>query len=233
MIITTEITMDFALRGCPPIVNAVQDDKYCRVLKIYLKKNGQNWSPPEGAAGVVRYNKPDGTGGEYDKLPDGTAAVDLKSNLTYFTVALAPQVLTCAGTVILAVSLINGQTELSTFSIKIFVEPNPARQIKSEDYYNLSGYVPVSGWEPGKVLGTDDKGNVVPVEAPAGGGEWPALSRWDVVEAENSVTITYSTEDGATHTDVLNFDANGYPVSIIADGREIPGSWTAAEAANG
>lgn len=232
MIITTSIYMDLALRGSPPVVHAVQDDKYSRNIEIWMLKNGASADAEEGATAVVRYNKPDGTGGEYDKLPDGSTAVDVYENV--LTVALAPQVLTCAGTVILVVSLISGQTELSTFSIKIFVEPNPARQIRSEDYYNLSGYVPVSGWEPGKVLGTDENGNVVARDASAGGGgDWPALSRWDVVEAEDSVTINYSTDDGQSHTDVLNFDANGYPVSIIADGREIPGSWTAAEAANG
>lgn len=231
MVITSNITMDLALRGVPPTVRAVQDDKYSRNLEISLRNNGTACVTETGTTAVVRYNKPDGTGGEYDKLPDGSAAVAVNgSNLT---VALAPQVLTCAGTVILAVSLISGQTELSTFSIKIFVEPNPVRQIRSEDYYNLSGYVPVSGWEAGKFLGTDENGNVVAVNAPTGGGEWPALTGWSAVEAEDSVTINYSTEDGATHTDVLKFDANGYPVSIIADGREIPGSWTAAEAANG
>lgn len=57
------------------------------------------------------------------------------------------------------------------------------------------------------------------------------LKSWEIIEEGSKITLNYTLEGGATHTDVLNFDENGYPVSIVADGREIPGSWTVAEEA--
>lgn len=200
MIVTTDITMDIARPGVTPVIHAVQDDKYSRNIRFMLYKNGVTWYPPDGTTAIVHYRKPDGTGGSYDTLPDGTSAW-----VPARIVALAPQVLTCAGTVLLAVSLLNGDAQLTTFSVKILVQPNPERQIVSEDYYRLTGYVPVSGWEPGKFLAADASGVIVAVDAPTGGGGGSvAVTVEEVLAAMPSVTAI----------DFTNFLSGSYTETI-------------------
>lgn len=55
------------------------------------------------------------------------------------------------------------------------------------------------------------------------------LTGWTITENGDTVTLDYTLEDEA-HTDVITFDANGYPVSINHDGFEATGTW---EVANG
>lgn len=164
MIITSKINMDLSVRGVMPRVDAVQDDKYSRNLEITLYENGVAWTPPSGTAAIVRYKKSDGTGGNYDVLPDGTSAYTISGNV--LTVALAPQVCTAPGMVRLAVGLLHGDAEINTFSVKIDVQPNPGIDVVSEDYTNMSNYLRASGWDANMYLGTDEEGNVVAVEKP-------------------------------------------------------------------
>lgn len=162
MIITTKIKTDFVLQGPGEQVHAVQDDKYSRNLEISLFAGGVAVAPEGDVSVLVRYVKPDGTGGEYDTLPDGTAACSLNGNV--LTVALAPQVLTVAGRVRLSVALISAAAELHTFSIPVHVAANPKLQATSEDYYKVTGILASSGWTPNAIMGTDDQGRVCIIE---------------------------------------------------------------------
>jgi hypothetical protein len=63
-------------------------------------------------------------------------------------------------------------------------------------------------------------------EADAGVG---ALTSWEIVQSSDAVTLNYTLEDGSEHTDVITFDANGYPVSIAHDGVAAPGAWREAD----
>ena len=136
MIITHKIKMDLSRRGITPVVNMVQGDSNTRALEISLYDNGQSWEIPAGATAAVAFQKPDGTRGLYDKLPDGSAATTISGSTV--TAILAPQALTCAGTVLASVVFYDKDMDtLATFPFKITVEANPAagEQISNNYYY--------------------------------------------------------------------------------------------------
>lgn len=195
MIITHKLQpMDLTHKQNTIRVDVVQDDKYSRDIEFTLTENGVAWQIPDGATAVVRYKKPDGTGGNYDTLPDGSTAYQISGNV--LTVALAPQVCTVQGTVQLSVGLIQGSAEINTFTVNIVVHPNPGATYQSEDYIKLSGAVPNSGWTPNMYLGTDASGNVVAKEGTSGGG---GTSSKDGVGIQSVEQTTTSTEDGGTN----------------------------------
>lgn len=136
MRITQKLCMDLARAGCKPIVAAVQGEGNTRVLEIDLFDKGIAWEIPAGTTAAVAFQKPDGTKGLYDKLPDGSAATTI-SGSTVIAI-LAPQALTCAGTVLASIVFYDADQDiLATYPFKITVEANPAagEQI-SNDYYN-------------------------------------------------------------------------------------------------
>ncbi len=134
MIITSKIQMDLNRYAAAPMLHAVQDDRYSRNVELALFSDGNAWTIPEHASVLIRYSKPDGTGGEYDALPDNSCAYSIKEHI--LTVALAPQVLTVPGAVRLSVILLQGQQQISTFSILICVEEAVNAVISaSEDYF--------------------------------------------------------------------------------------------------
>jgi hypothetical protein len=128
--------MDLARCGCRPILGAVQGEANTRVLEVDLYDNGIAWEIPSTAVVDVAYQKPDGTKGIYSKLPDGTKATTFSGNVLSATIA--PQMVTCAGTIRAAFVFSNGGDEtLATFPFTITVEANPAAGAeRSEDYFN-------------------------------------------------------------------------------------------------
>lgn len=50
------------------------------------------------------------------------------------------------------------------------------------------------------------------------------LTGWTITENGDTVTLDYTLEGGEAHTDVITFDANGYPISINHDGFEATGT---------
>lgn len=167
MIITHKLKpMDLAQKQNTGRVDVVQGDKYSRNIEFTFMYNESAWQIPDGTTAIVRYKKPDATGGNYDTLPDGSTAYQISGNV--LTVCLAPQVCTVPGIVQLSVGLIQGSAEINTFSINIVVQPNPGAIYQSEDYIRLSGAVPNSGWSPNMYLGTDTSGNVVVKEGTSG-----------------------------------------------------------------
>lgn len=223
--------MDFARRGPTQTVSVVQDDKYSRNLEFTLMENGEAWNRPETLSVVVRYRKPDGTGGSYDTLPDGNAACSVVGNVA--TVALAPQVCTVPGIVRLVVALVSGSTELHTFMVNIDVQANPGLQVTSENYFKVTGALADSGWEPNKILGTDADGKVITVEAPTGGGASvdevldaiPQATAIAFVQDGQTITATVTLEGGVTSTSVITLNADGYPTTVVTDGVECAVSW--------
>ena len=194
--------MDLAKMETATRINAVQDDKYSRDLQLVLLENGAPWIVPAEATAIVSYQKPDGTGGSYNLLPDGTAAWSASDNTV--TVALAPQVCTVPGIVHLAVSLYCGESEITTFAVLLNVQRKPGLAADSENYHKVQGLLPAYGWEPNMYLGTDEEGNVVEKTAPEGSGSG----------SEDAVKPTVKTEDMTK------------PVGMDENGR----LWTASEA---
>lgn len=213
MIVTHKIKMDLSEGGETPRINIVQNDKYTRNIEISLFSNGTKWPVPEGITGVVHYLKPDGTGGSYDALPDGTTACIATDNI--LSIALAPQVCTSEGIVRLAVSMILGQAELHTFSILIYVRSNPEINLEKDTYVSLAGVLPYGGWKPNIYLGTDTEGNIV---------EKPALktpeSSSEVGVPENVALLEDVTADEASGDFFPMLSPNGteYRLSVGNDG---------------
>ena len=135
MTITHDIDMDLLRPGVRPVVCAVQGEAVSRALCFHLTCGGLAWTVPEGVEALIRFGKPDGTGGVYDTLPGGSAACAMAANTV--TAVLAPQVLTCPGKVALQLQLRQNQQVLATFGVWLLVEEDPAAgEWASEDYYN-------------------------------------------------------------------------------------------------
>lgn len=136
MIITHKLKLDLQEPGNLPRIHAVQDDRYGRNLEISLYSGPEPWQIPSGATAIIRYRKCDGTGGEYNLLPDGTAAWCAEGNV--LTVALAPQVTTVPGMVSLSVTLVEGDSQITTFAMGLHVKPGVKGVLaESEDYFRL------------------------------------------------------------------------------------------------
>lgn len=195
---THRIRIDMLRKGVPPIVDAMQLDTNTRVVSVAMFENGVLWNPPGDAVFSLSYRKPDGTVGFYNKLSDDESAVSVDGNTV--SVVLAPQVLTVPGIVDASLVAYSGQLRLATFPFEIHVTADPsAGETNSDDYFN-----------------------------PGTGSGLRKLKSWEVVESGSVVTLNYTLEGEDKHTDVITFDADGYPVSINHDGHEATGTWTEA-----
>lgn len=222
MIVTHKINMNLDKPGNTPRVDVMQGDAYTREIQFNLFSGGATWDIPNGTQVLVRFQKPDGTGGTYDALPDGTSASTISGNTV--TVTLAPQVTTAAGIVFLAVTLVQGVQELTTFSMLVNVQGNTTAAVSaSGDYVSVAGMIPVaSGASSGQVLvvkSVDENGNVTGVKAgdilqgetgPAGPqgepGESPTIS---LEETTDGIVINVENSDGSTYTALVSHGEQG------------------------
>lgn len=141
MTVTSNITLDLrrpdSTRSC---VYAKTGDS--RSVEAALYDGGEPWAAPSGATVVIRFRKPDKTGGIYDKLPSGatayTIATDQDTGGTVVTATLAPQMLTCPGLVVADMVIISGSDAVATFSWRVDVQRSPMDGVDttSQDYYN-------------------------------------------------------------------------------------------------
>lgn len=139
---TQTINLDMSSRDPCPRVVAKQGDAGSREVAIKLYDNGapaniNNQIAQSGTEtkGVVRFCKPDGKGGIYDRTEDNLIACTLGKDT--ITVRLAAQMLTCPGDVVADVAIICGTTIISTFNFIVAVQANPAAGITpSHSYYN-------------------------------------------------------------------------------------------------
>ena len=229
---THRIRIDMLRKGVPPIVDAMQLDTNTRVVSVAMFENGVLWNPPGDAVFSLSYRKPDGTVGFYNKLSDDESAVSVDGNTV--SVVLAHQVLTVPGIVDAALVAYSGQLRIATFPFEIHVTADPsAGKTDSDDYFNPEAsaqnavlYVPQKLTEDQKAQARENIGAAAPGEVDSGGGSIAALTGWEIVQSSDAVTLNYTLEDGSEHTDVITFDANGYPVSITHNGVTAEGTWT-------
>ena len=180
MTITSKLKMDLQKPGITPIIHAVQNDSHSRNVEISLYVGGLPFLFPGNGSVLIRYKKPDGKGGEYDTLPDGTSAWRFVGNI--LTVALAPQVLTVPGSTVLSVSLVEADALLSTFPIHIAVQPVAAATAEeSENYFHVTGLLPAPATAKTgqylRIASVNDGGKVTGLEAidlTAGSGGYPS-----------------------------------------------------------
>ena len=221
MIAPTHISIDIVRRGVTPRIDAMQDDKYCRDIVLYLTFDGIDLDPPAGTAVQVMYSKPDGTGGIYDKMPDGSAAYTIEGSS--IRVKLAPQVCTAPGLVKLSVALIEGESVLHTFAIHIHVHPTPGINVKSDNYVNVD-----TGSGVTQEILDQIRANTDAIAAITGQGGIVGIS---VTEgADGTVTMVNTFENDATETITIIPDANGNPDTVVYNGKYIPVTWTEAGA---
>lgn len=143
MQITQSIDLNLSTDGIPPQLHMPQGDGG-RIISASLWDGATIYSPPDGTMCMLRFRKPDGTGGLYDTAEDGTK-INLANNVATIPVAL--QVLAVGGPVRCQVELYAPAAEgellsanrLATFAFILFVAPSvyPDAEIISGDYINI------------------------------------------------------------------------------------------------
>lgn len=172
MIVNHNFKVDLVRSGILPRFEAVQSDALSRMLTVQFFEAGRPWTVPKGAQVLIQYHKNDRTGGIYDTLPDESPAWSAKGNT--LQVILAPQVLTAPGEATLAVTLVQGAAQLTTFTVGIDVKPKARFTGTSENYSYVTAFLPQpeNSAQVGQLLRVsrvDSRGNVLATEAVSGG----------------------------------------------------------------
>ncbi len=193
MIITHKLHLD--LVHLPPEkqvpkVHIVQKDHLSRQLEVVLLADGSPWPIPEDAHILLHYSKPDGHIGQYDTLPDGQLAWTIQENM--LTLTLAPQVCNVSGTTHLAIRLLQGEKEVSTFPLALDVVALPEAAAGSEDYIQVRDYLP----QPTPPAAA---GQLLQVEAISPAGYVSALKTVDFPQAGASTLVVKITQDGSAY----------------------------------
>lgn len=172
MIITHKLKMSLEEAGTPQRLEMPLGDISARQINLLLYSRQKPWTIPENVTVLIRYKKPDGTVGEYDTMPDGTAAWSAEGNA--LSLSVAPQVLTAVGVVQMYAALYLEDKVLHTFTVEIavkapFVSYLGGADLGSQDYYYVTHILrgPVAA-QTGDVLlagGVDDYGHVTEVHA--------------------------------------------------------------------
>lgn len=135
---TTALTLNMQLPNIATVAWAVQGDTLARKIQATLIDGSTAWTPPTGAAGVIRYFKPDGTNGVYDVDEAGDPAVVWSGNVA--TITIVQQALTVPGTVKMQLEFYDTNSQrLSAFGWCMNVEPSAVtdNEFLSADYYNI------------------------------------------------------------------------------------------------
>lgn len=141
MNINQELTLNLSADGIPPRLHMVQGDANTRTVVATLWDGAQPYTIPAASSVMIRFRKPDGTGGLYDSTESG-AQVTVSGNTV--TAPVATQMLTVAGVVQAQVDIYGTATgkaaeKLATFRFAVEVAPSvyPDAEIISSDYFNI------------------------------------------------------------------------------------------------
>lgn len=133
------IQLNTALNGVPPTLHMVQGDTNSRTISAALWAGAVPYNVPTGASVMLRFRKPDGTGGLYAESEAGDKITWSGSDVE---IPVAAQVLAVAGVVLAQVDVFVGAgstaaMRLATFAFRIAVQPDTYTdaQIISSDYY--------------------------------------------------------------------------------------------------
>lgn len=135
------VQLSMTLNGVPPTLHMVQGDTNSRAISASLWAGAEPYNVPAGASVMLRFKKPDGTGGLYDASESGEK-VSYAGNVV--TAPVATQMLAVAGDVFAEIDIFGGGSgaaaeRLATFRFVVGVAPCvlPDAQIISSDYYNI------------------------------------------------------------------------------------------------
>lgn len=141
MNIKHSIGLNLSADAIPGRLHMVQGDSNSRTIVATLWDGAQLYSIPAGAAIMVRFRKPDGTGGLYDSTESGNKVSYAGSIVT---APVATQMLAVAGDVFAEIDIFGSGSgtaaeRLATFRFVVEVAPCvlPDAQITSSDYYNV------------------------------------------------------------------------------------------------
>ena len=141
MNINQTVALNLSEAIAPPTLRMAQDDANTRTIKASLWDGAQPFSIPTECVCMVRFGKPDGTGGLYDTT-EGGQKVSYSGNVV--TAPVAAQMLAVAGVVKAQIDIYGGGKEqqaekLATFRFRVEVEPSAYADAKiiSSDYYNV------------------------------------------------------------------------------------------------
>lgn len=134
------INLNLSAPAVPPRLKMAQNDSNSRTVVVTLWDGASPYEIPAGAAAMVRFGKPDGTGGIYDESEDGRSVTAAGNTVT---APVAAQMLSVAGSVIAQVEIYTASgaaaSRLSSFCFVVDVEKSayPDDTIISSDYYNV------------------------------------------------------------------------------------------------
>lgn len=141
MNVNQEVRLNLSADGIPPRLFMPQGDANSRTIVATLWDGATPYSVPANAAVMVRFRKPDGTGGLYDATEAGTAVTASGNTVT---APVATQMLAVAGVVQAEIDIYGtgagkAADRLATFRFAVEVAPSvyPDAQIISSDYFNL------------------------------------------------------------------------------------------------
>ena len=142
MEIIQKVDLNLSFRGIPPKISMVQGDSNTRIIQAQLWDGANPYTIPTGSAVMMRFRKPDGTGGLYDKTEGGQRVTVSGSTVT---VPVATQMLTVAGVVMAEVDIYAAGEDsasaqnLASFAFMVEVAPSvyPDAEIISSDYYSV------------------------------------------------------------------------------------------------
>ena len=134
----TSVSLNFQSPNISTVVYAIQNDRLSRHIVAQLRDGSAPWTPPAGAGAVIRYLKPDGTGGFYDVDESNTYAISVSGSVA--TLTLAEQCTTVPGDVYMQLNFYGTDgSKLTTFAWILRVQKSVLTDatIVSSDYYNV------------------------------------------------------------------------------------------------
>ena len=142
MNINQNVALNLSASFTPPTLHMAQGDANSRTIVATLWDGAQIFEIPSGSTCMVRFGKPDGTGGLYDHTEAGEAVSYSGSAVT---APVAAQMLTVAGIVKAEIDIYGGggtdqeAVKLASFLFLIDVHPSAYADatILSSDYYNI------------------------------------------------------------------------------------------------
>ncbi len=141
MLVTKKLTVDLARKTVLGSMDAVRGDSAI-ALEMTLLCDGAPWTVPNGASVIVRYGQGEACG-TYDSLSDGTPAWEVEGNV--LTVRVAPEVCSAAGKTDFQVTILQGDSQISTFRMTVDVQAAVSGSDKPGKYTNLAQWLLANG----------------------------------------------------------------------------------------
>lgn len=122
-------------------VPVVQGDTESRTITFAMRNDAAAYDPQTDLDATLTvalsYLKPDGTGGQYDTMPDGSTPAGALTGSSCL-LRLAPQTMSAAGLVLCNLVLFDTQgVTLQSYPFILDVKRSAGMEITSQDYYNV------------------------------------------------------------------------------------------------